>query len=41
MVAYASSRKSSGFINMNINDIELFGNFITPVGVVCNLGVKS
>ena len=31
-----SSRRNPGFIQ---NDIELFGNFITPVGVVRNLGV--
>ena len=31
-----SSRRNPGFIQ---NDIELFGNFITPVRVVRNLGV--
>ena len=31
-----SSRRNSGFIQ---NDIELFGNFITPVRFVSNLGV--
>ena len=31
-----SSRRNLGFIQ---NDIELFGNFITPVRVVRNLGV--
>ena len=31
-----SSRRNPGFIQ---NDIELFGNFITPVGAVRNLGV--
>ena len=31
-----SSRRNPGFIQ---NDIKLFGNFITPVGVVRNLGV--
>ena len=32
-----SSRRKTGFIQ---NDIELFGNFITPVRVVRNLGVR-
>ena len=31
-----SSKRNPGFIQ---NDIELFGNFITPVRVVRNLGV--